>query len=165
MKKTKLFGYAMTGVLSIGIIGGGVHAFAATTSSSTPVYEKHMLDEATKQKVQGIMEELKTNLASLGVTFPEKGDKFSRLLANLDENTKAKAQAIFEKQKAGEITREQARQQLEALGISFPKKGDKLNELLTNLDENTKAKAQELIEEAKEKLAELGVDHLPHRGF
>ncbi|MCG5026722.1 hypothetical protein MAH48_13955, partial [Anoxybacillus flavithermus] len=60
---------------------------------------------------------------------------------------------------------EQARQQLEALGISFPKKGDKLNELLTNLDENTKAKAQELIEEAKEKLAELGVDHLPHRGF
>lgn len=58
-----------------------------------------MLDEATKQKVQAIMEELKTNLASLGVTFPEKGDKFSRLLANLDEDTKAKAQELIEEAK------------------------------------------------------------------
>jgi hypothetical protein len=44
-----------------------------------------------------------------------RGDMFS----NLDEETKAKAQEIMEKQRAGTITREEAQAQLAELGVEF----------------------------------------------
>lgn len=74
MKKNKLFGYVMTGALSLGIIGGAsVPAFAATDNTSSAATSEQTvkgkweqsLDEATKQKVQAIMEQAKAQLAEL----------------------------------------------------------------------------------------------------
>ncbi|HWL13702.1 MAG TPA: hypothetical protein VNQ57_11980, partial [Ureibacillus sp.] len=97
MNKKKLFGYVMTGALSVGLLGGyGAQAFAATESSanSTAAEEqasnvKASLDSETKEKMQAIMDELKTNLAELGVDLPTKGDKGGRgdFLADLDDAT------------------------------------------------------------------------------
>jgi hypothetical protein len=175
MNKKKLFGYVLTGVLSTGIIGGlGTSVFAATTSttSTTTTASKSavetkataQLDAATQAKVQKIKDDLKTQLATLGVTLPERGDKGGKdkFLANLDEATKSKAQAILDKEKAGTITHEEAKTQLEALGVTLPTRGDKGEkaDILANLDDATKAKAQELIDNAKTELEKLGVNHL-----
>ncbi|MDQ0244711.1 polyhydroxyalkanoate synthesis regulator phasin [Bacillus fengqiuensis] len=183
MNKKKLFGYVMTGALSIGIIGGaGIPAFAATdNTNSTTTSEQTVkgkweqsLDEATKQKVQAIMDQAKAQLAELGVEFPTKGDKESRgnLFANLDDATKEKAQAIMEKVKDGSLTREEAQTQLADLGVELPAKGPR-GDLFANLDDATKEKAQAIMEkvkggsltheEAQTQLADLGVE-LPAKG-
>jgi hypothetical protein len=227
MNKKKLFGYVLTGVLSTGIIGGlGTSVFAATTSttsitttatkSTVETKAKTQLDAATQAKVQKIKDDLKTKLATLGVTLPERGDKGGKgkfldnldeatkskvqvifeneragtitreeaktklsalgvklperggkggkdnFLSNLDEASKAKAQAIFEKEKAGTLTHDEAKTQLEALGVTLPTHGDKREkaDILANLDDATKAKAKELIDNAKTELEKLGVNHL-----
>ncbi|MGG3891199.1 hypothetical protein ABET40_19285, partial [Metabacillus fastidiosus] len=80
------------------------------------------------------------------------------LLANLDNATKTKAQAIFDKEKAGTITPEEAKTQLEKLGVKLPDRNGK-EDLLANLDDATKAKAQELIDNANAELEKLGVKH------
>ena len=229
MNKKKLFGYVMTGALSLGLIGGyGAQALAATestTSSNASVEQasnvKAALDSETKQKMQAIMDELKTNLADLGVDLPTKGDKGGRgdfladlddatkekaqaileqeragtitkeeaqaqlaelgvdlptkgdkggrgdFLADLDDATKEKAQAILDQQKAGSITRDEAQAQLAELGVDLPTEGDKggHKDILADLDESTKEKAQTLIDEAEAALAELGIDHLPFKGL
>lgn len=176
MNKKKLMGYVMTGALSFGIIGGiGTSAFAATTSDSNTVKKSmESLDAATKEKVQSIKEELRTQLAKLGVTLPERGEKGDRF-ANLDDATKAKAEAIIEKEKAGSITHEEAKTQLEKLGVTFSEKGNKgkKEDFLADLDSATKEKAQAIFEklkadkitkeEAKTQLKKLGVT-LPERG-
>jgi hypothetical protein len=188
MNKKKLFGYVLTGVLSTGIIGGlGTSVFAATTTttSTTTTATKSTvetkatthLDAATQAKVQKIKDDLKTQLATLGVTLPERGDKGGKdkFLSNLDEATKTKAQAILDNEKAGTITREEAKTQLNALGVTLPERGEKGRKdgFLANLDEATKAKAQAIFEkekagtitreEAKTQLSALGVT-LPERG-
>ncbi|WP_078414958.1 hypothetical protein [Priestia abyssalis] len=186
MNKKKLFGYVMTGALSIGIIGGaGLPAFAATdTTNSAATSEQPVkgrweqsLDDATKQKVQAIMDQAKAQLADLGVEFPTKGDKGSRgdLFANLDDAAKEKAQAIMEKVKDGSLTHEEAQTQLADLGIELPAKGDKGSraDIFANLDDATKEKAQAIMEkvkdgsltreEAQTQLADLGVE-LPAKG-
>ncbi|WP_176585554.1 hypothetical protein [Priestia megaterium] len=178
MKKNKMFSYIMAGALSVGVIGGaGVSAFAATntTSSSTSTAEqavntKASLDDATKQKVESIMNDLKTQLAKLGVDLPDKG-KREDILANLDATTKAKAQAIMDKEDSGKITHEEEKAQLAKLGVDLPDKG-KREDILANLDATTKAKAQAIMdkedsgkithEEEKAQLAKLGVN-LPER--
>ncbi|TSI07387.1 hypothetical protein [Lysinibacillus sp. BW-2-10] len=225
MIKNKLFGYVMTGALSLGVIGGAAHAFAATESNTdaTPAVEqavnvKASLDETTKEKVQAIMDDLKSNLATIGVELPAKGGHGPRgdFLTDLDDATKEKAQAILDQEKDGSITREEAQTQLAALGVEFPSKGnhgsrgDFLADLddatkekaqaildqekdgtitreeaqaqlatldvelpskgnhrdfLAGLDANTKEVAQDLIDDAEAQLAELGVDHLPLKGF
>ncbi len=58
-----------------------------------------------------IMEQLKVDLAELGVTLPERGGK-KGIFVNLDEAAKAQVQAIMEQQKSGTITSEEARAQL-----------------------------------------------------
>ncbi len=185
MNKKKLFGYVMTGALSLGIIGGyGAQAFAATestTSTNTAVEQasnvKSTLDSETKQKMQTIMDELKTNLAQLGVDMPSKGGKGERsnFLADLDDATKEKAQAILDQEREGTITKEDAQTQLAKLGVDLPSKGDKggRGDLLADLDDATKEKAQAILdqqkagtitkEEAQNQLAEIGVD-LPSKG-
>ncbi|WP_445506508.1 hypothetical protein [Niallia sp. 03190] len=175
MNKKKLFSYVMTGALSVGIIGGvGTSAFAATSSETkTGKQSEESLDDATLEKVQQIKDELKTKLAKLGVTLPERGKK-SDLFANLDDATKAKAQAILEKEKAGTITHEEAKTQLKKLGVTFPEREGKgkIESLFANLDNATKAKAQAILEKekagtithekAKTQLKKLGVT-LPER--
>ena len=176
MNKKKLFGYVMTGALSIGLIGGySSQAFAATestTASNTSVEQgsnvKAALDSETKQKMQAIMDELKTNLAELGVDLPTKGAKGEHgdFLADLDDATKEKAQAILDQQKEGTITKDEAQTQLTELGVDLPSKGVKgeRGDFLADLDDATKEKAQALIDEAEAALAELGIEHLPFKG-
>ncbi|MFJ7738758.1 hypothetical protein ACIQ2D_20830 [Lysinibacillus sp. NPDC097287] len=225
MFKNKLFGYVMTGTLSLGVLGGATHAFAATESNTVTtstveqgVNVKASLDEATKEKVQIIMENLKSNLATIGVELPVKGEHGSRsdflaevddtakekaqdildqekagtitweeaqtqlaalgvelptkgngghhgdFLAEVDDATKEKAQAILDQKKAGTITREEAQTQLAALGVELPTKED-ARDFLADLDADTKEAAQSFIEDAEAQLAELSVDHLPIKGF
>jgi ribonuclease BN (tRNA processing enzyme) len=176
MKKKKLSGYVMVGALSVGIIGGvGTSAFA-TTSLETDTVKQTVgsLDATTQEKVQTIKEELKAQLAKLGVTLPERGEKGERF-ANLDDETKAKAEAIIEKEKAGTITHEEAKAELQELGVTFPEHGGKGKkaDIFANLDDETKTKVEVIIEkekagtitheEAKAELQELGVT-LPERG-
>jgi hypothetical protein len=191
MNKKKLVGYVLTGVFSTGMIGGlGTSVFAATTSttsttttatkSTVDTKAKTQLDAATQAKVQKIKDDLKTQLATLGVTLPERGDKGGKgkFLDNLDEATKSKVQVIFENERAGTITREEAKTQLSALGVTLPEHGGKggkggKDNFLSNLDEATKAKAQAIFdkekagtithEEAKTQLEALGVS-VPTRG-
>ncbi len=146
MIKKKLFGYAMTGVLSAGIIGGiGTQAFAENPSETNIVKQSvETLDAATREKVQKIKDELKTQLEQLGVTLPERGEKGDRF-ANLDDETKAKAEAIFEKEKAGSITHEEAKAQLADLGVTLHDRGQK-GDCFANLDEETKTKAEAIME-------------------
>lgn len=51
---------------------------------------------------------------------PKDGGNRGDMFSNLDEETKAKAQEIMEKERAGTITREEAQAQLAELGIDFP---------------------------------------------
>jgi hypothetical protein len=179
----KVFGYVLTGVLSVGIIGGiGTSAFAAaksTTTAKQTVIDKSptQLDEATKAKVQKMIDDLKTDLSKLGVTFPERGDHGPKgfkgdFLANLDAATKEKVLAIFEKEKAGTISSEEARTQLAALGVILPERGGHgprggKGDRFANLDEATRTKAQAIMdkikagtithEEAKTQLEALGI--------
>ena len=161
MKKHKLYSLAMTGALSFGILGTSFPAMAAPIQTTASESGGGALDEETKDKAQTIMDELKAQLADLGVEMPERGGKMDKF-AGLDEETKAKVQTIMEEQKSGNITAEEAQTQLAELGIEMPKHEPKMD-ILSGLDKETKEKAQKLIDEAQTKLAELGVDHLPFK--
>lgn len=138
------------------------------------------LDADTKAKAEAIMDKMKadtitfdeaqTQLKELGVTLPDRADKGDRggkgdLFADLDTDTKAKAEAIMEKAKAGTITFEEAQTQLKELGVTLPDKGD--HDMFADLDADTKAKAEAIMdkvkagtitfEEAQTQLKELGV--------
>ncbi|MGD6990784.1 hypothetical protein ACQCWI_30895, partial [Bacillus thuringiensis] len=85
-------------------------------------------------------DEADEQLKALGITLPErhgKGDPF----ADLDEDTKAKAQAIQDQVKDGSLSRDEADEQLKALGITLPERHGK-GDPFADLDEDTKAKAQ-----------------------
>lgn len=149
----------------------------ASTSTKKQRPAKHSmkpestLDSATQAKVTAIKDELRTELSKLGVTLPEhngkgKGSKEGRF-DNLDEETKAKAEAILKNAKSGVITREEAKSQLEQLGITMPeraKHGEKVEKVdfLANLDAETKAKAQQLLDQAQAELESLGVKSFKH---
>ncbi|MBZ5753843.1 hypothetical protein [Metabacillus rhizolycopersici] len=137
------------------------------------------LDDATKEKAEAIVEQLKNDsitqeeaqaqLADLGVELPERADKGGRgdMLAGLDDATKEKAEAIVEQLKNDSITQEEAQTQLADLGVELPAKGEKgdRGDMFADLDDESKEKAQVLIEEAEAQLAELGVNHLPFKGL
>ncbi|TWT28253.1 hypothetical protein [Planomicrobium sp. CPCC 101110] len=118
----KLFGYALAAALSLGTVGGTL-AYAADSEETSMAEEastvKGMrgldnIDEAAKSKIEEIREQVETELEALGVVLPERGAKVERF-ANLDEETKAKAEAIFEKVKEGTLSREEAKTELETL--------------------------------------------------
>lgn len=138
------------------------------------------LDADTKAKAEAIMDKMKagtitfeeaqTQLKELGVTLPDRAEKGGRgdkgdLFADLDADTKAKAEAIMEKAKEGTITFEETQTQLEELGVTLPDKGG--HDMFADLDADTKAKAEAIMgkvkagtitfEEAQTQLKELGV--------
>ncbi|GLC86888.1 hypothetical protein [Lysinibacillus piscis] len=179
-KKSKFLGYAVTGALTLGLLGGfDIPAFAEadTTTAQQAINAKASLDEATKQKAQVIMKQLETNLADLGVKLPLKREfgKQREGFAQLDEATKEKVKAIMEQEKAGTITAEEVQAKLAELGVEMPQKGEfgKHANPFTNLDEATKEKVKAIMEqekagaltadEAQAKLAELGVE-FPSKG-
>lgn len=162
MKKT-VFNVVMTGALSLGVLGAAsLPAFAASSSS---------VDSSTKEKVETVMENLRTKLEAIGVNLPERGGMFS----NLDAATKAKAEAIMKKKEAGEMTEAEAKEQLEALGVKLPERvaGKGAQHLAqdvenADLDEATQAKADNTLaqleegtithDEAEKQLTALGIE-------
>lgn len=94
------------------------------------------------------------------------------MFADLDEETKAKAEEIMIQMREGTITREEAEAQLAELGVELPigggAGGGPGNNMFSNLDEETRAKVEEIMsamregtitrEEAEAQLAELGVE-------
>ena len=116
MKKHKLYSLAMTGALSFGILGTSFPAMAAPIQTTASENGGGDLDEETKDKAQTIIDELKAQLAKLGVEMPERRGKMDKF-AGLDEETKAKVQTIMEEQKSGTITTEKAQNQLAELGV------------------------------------------------
>ncbi|OLN22201.1 hypothetical protein BTO30_10655 [Domibacillus antri] len=147
MKKNKWVHYIMTGALSLGVLGtASLPALAAASETA--------LDSETKKKVQTVMDTLRTKLADIGVDLPEKKEK-GDLFANLDEETKAKAEAIMENLHNGTITHDEGKEQLAALGLELPERGGHRNhggkgDFLAGLDEETKAKAEAILEQKRE---------------
>ncbi len=90
MKKHKLYSLAMTGALSFGILGTSFPAMAAPIQTTASESGGGALDEETKDKAQTIMDELKAQLADLGVEMPERGGKMDKF-AGLDEETIGKS--------------------------------------------------------------------------
>ncbi|MBB5171214.1 hypothetical protein [Rummeliibacillus stabekisii] len=170
MNKKKLVGYVMSGALSVGVLSGiGSNVYAKTMSNSSDS------SNTTQEQIQKIKAELKSKLAKLGVSLPEPNFKNS-MLANLDDATKKKAQAILDKEKNGSLSHEEAQKQLKALGINFPEhpgKG-KFEAPLDNLDAATKKKALAILdkekdgslshEEAQKQLKALGINFPEHPG-
>ncbi|WP_370221758.1 hypothetical protein [Cytobacillus sp.] len=105
---------------------------------------------------------------------PQDGGNRGDMFSNLDEETRAKAQEIMEKERAGTITREEAQTQLAELGVELPGGGEggqppqEGDNMFSNLDEETRTKAQEIMEkersgtitreEAQAQLTELGIE-------
>ncbi|OCA92312.1 hypothetical protein [Pseudobacillus wudalianchiensis] len=152
MKTNRVLSYVMTGALSLSVLGGaGASVLAAAKPAATTALAvqqvkkvKASADSATQKQVQEIMDKLKSDLSALGVKVPEKVGKRD-MLANLDAATKKKAEAIMEKERAGTMTREEARTQLEELGVKVPAK-DGREDIFANLDEATKEKAKAIME-------------------
>ncbi|UFJ40859.1 hypothetical protein LOK74_23195 [Brevibacillus humidisoli] len=135
------------------------------------------LDEATKQKLDEIRQQLKdgsitqeeaeAQLAELGIEHP----RFLKIMnrPELDEATKQKLDEIRQQLKDGSITQEEAEAQLAELGIEHPRFLKIMNR--PELDEATKQKLDEIRqqlkdgsitqEEAEAQLAELGIEHPP----
>ncbi|MFJ7731670.1 hypothetical protein ACIQXF_07215, partial [Lysinibacillus sp. NPDC097231] len=166
--RSKISIYAMTGALSLGILGGTtIPTLAATNQKEIVNVEKYKnLDAETQQKVDEILKNLRNELADLGVSLSSKHNEDIQKFANLDDETKTKVQEIMKQQKDGSLTQEEANTQLKELGVSLPshtEKGDKF----ANLDDATKTKVQEIMkqqkdgsltqEEANTQLKELGV--------
>lgn len=162
-KHNKLKTYLLTGVLTLGVIGGASVPTQAATNADEAASEgpqglkvkwNQNLDAATKEKIQSIMEDARAKLAELGVTLPAKivkGNPF----ANLDDATKEKVQAIMDQVKDGSLTREDAQKQLADLGIDLPAPGEFRDAGFQNLDDATKEKVKDILDEVKAKIKEL----------
>ena len=165
--RNKLFTYALTAVLSIGLIGNAaVSTFAITVHQDMHFVEDYeKLDADTQQKVDKIETTLKSELAKLGIAPHKHKDS---MFANLDEESKAKAYEIMHKWKDGTLSHEEAKVQLAKLGVELPKHHEKFEKL----DEKTKAQVYVIMEqvkkgtltkeEADKKLAKLGVELPKH---
>lgn len=122
----------MTGVLSIGIVGGmGASAFATTTTNS---------DKGKQEKFEKIRDELK----ALGITFPiqEVSD-----LENLDEVTKEKFKEIGAQIKNKKLSSEDALE-VRKQRINLSKQDEKAK-IFADLDEDTSVKAMEIMDKLK----------------
>ena len=98
MDSKKLFSCVMTGVLSIGIIGGiGPLAFADTTQESN---KKELPTDllTNMNKIQ----EMKDELKSLGVSPVSQTEK-DHYMANLDADTRKKIEEMIEKIKVNKL--------------------------------------------------------------
>ncbi|MGD8191397.1 hypothetical protein ACQCN2_15560 [Brevibacillus ginsengisoli] len=153
--------------------------------------EGKKLDAATKAKVEAIRqqekagtltkEQAKEQLKALGLNFGQRGDhdKDGKNVEGkkLDAATKAKVEAIRQQEKAGTLTKEQAKEQLKALGLNFGQRGDHDKDGKKvegkKLDAATKAKVEAIRqqekagtltkEQAKEQLKALGLNFGQHK--
>lgn len=130
-KRKKLIGYVMSGVLSVGIVGGmGASALAITS-------------QETNENTQKIKDELK----ALGITPPSSEVDKDAFLANLDEATKDKIKAIKGNLKANTLSRDEA-MELRKQRINLSKQ-DKNTDKFANVDVEARAKAKEIGEMLK----------------
>ena len=88
-------------------------------SGGTKVVEFTIAESVTWLNESGITTAKTGGPGGGGQTPPDGGNR-GDMFSNLDDATKAKAQAILEKERAGTITREEAQAQLKELGIDFP---------------------------------------------
>ncbi|MGN7403313.1 hypothetical protein ACTHO0_26030 [Cytobacillus praedii] len=142
MNNKKLIGCVLTGVLSMGIVGGmGVSAFATTTHENSKAKQsaEYVTNTLSQEDIQKIRDELK----ALGLTVPDQVDK-NEYLANLDAATKEKLEAIAEKLKTQRLTSEEALE-LRKQRINLPKQENATDKFI-NIDAVTRAKAKEILE-------------------
>ncbi|WP_102272862.1 hypothetical protein [Cytobacillus massiliigabonensis] len=144
MKKKRLIGSVLTGILSVGIVGGmGASTFAMTTQENDNVKQpaNDVTDTITQESIQKIKDEIK----ALKITFPEEVDR-DVFLANLDPVIKEKLEAITEELKTNKLTSEEALE-IRKQRITLPKQA-KGSETFANMNAETRAKAKEILEKA-----------------
>ncbi|QHT47825.1 hypothetical protein M662_15480 [Bacillus sp. SB49] len=157
---------AITGALALAIAIPGV-AFAATSDSESG-------ESAFETEVRELLQQFKSG----DITEDEAVDQLKEQgfhrgghgFEALDEETKAKVDAIRDQVEAGEMTEEEARDQMEALGLKGPHHGK--GGFMENLTDEQKQVMEEVRdqveagtmtkEEADARLEEAGID-LPDR--
>ena len=85
--------------------------------------------------------------------MPEKG-KHKDMLADLDDQAKEKAKSIFEQEKSGELTHEQAKRINKVRCETSREK--KHEDIFVGLDEATKTKAKAILDNEKKQLEACG---------
>ena len=114
------------------------------------------LDADTKKQVDEILGNLKKELVTLGVTFPDHKE-LHKQYDELDDETKAKLKEIKQQVKEGKLTKEEAFEKMKELGITFPHKEDHMNKMFEELDAEKRKKAEALVADATTQLQKLGV--------
>ncbi|WP_431026863.1 hypothetical protein [Lysinibacillus sp. LZ02] len=151
--KKRLTTYIAAGALAMGVTVSAVMPAIQANDYFVHGHEMHKLDAETREKVDDILINLKKELVTLGVTFPdpeETHDKFE----GLDEETKAKVKEIKQQMKDGRLTKEQAAEKCKELGVELPNHKDKMFE---ELDAAKRKQAEALVAEATTELEKLGV--------
>ena len=150
MYKKKLYSCVMTGILSVGIIGGiGASAFATTAQ------------ESNKEE----LEKIKDELNALGVSPHNQAEK-DDYIANLDVDTRRKIEEMIDKLKANKLTLEETKE-IRKQRIQIPKQ-ETSDKRFADLDEESKEIVKEILEkmkagkmtknEAVEKLKKLNIN-------
>ncbi|MDF2606215.1 MAG: mgtE intracellular domain protein [Bacillales bacterium] len=166
MQNKRMASYIITGVITVGLLGGTIiPVFAASEAQTSKTVEKKYkfeqnLNAETRSKIKAIMDDAETQLKTLGVEMPQRGRKAQ--FKSLDVATKEKVKVIMDKKRVGTITHEEAQKQLKDIGVEMPVRGEKADPF-ANLDSETKAKAQSIMENARKEISKLGVN-LPVRG-
>ncbi|MED3660841.1 hypothetical protein NST62_05995 [Ureibacillus sp. FSL K6-8385] len=121
------------------------------------------LDDAKKQQVDQILNQLHQELEKLGVKTDHPNPH--QILSQLDDQKKQQILAIIKELDEEKISSEEANKKLEQLGV-IPKNGH--CQAFENLDEETKQKAKEIWkelksgsitrEEAEKRFQELGIE-------
>ena len=152
--KNRFVKYVIAGalVLSMLLSVGMLNTFAAEHHGD----ELTNLDADTKKQVDEILGNLKKELVTLGVTFPDHKE-LHKQYDNLDAETKAKLKEIKQQVKEGKLTKEQAFEKMKELGITFPHKEDHMNKMFEELDAEKRKKAEALVADATAQLQKLGV--------
>lgn len=161
MYNKKLFSCVMTGILSVGIIGGiGPSAFANTSQESDK--EKVSADFSTKKEK---FQKIKDELNALGVSPHSQAEK-DDYIANLGADTRRKIEEMIDKIKANKLTSDETKE-IRRQRIHIPKQ-ETDDKRFAELDEESKVIVKEMLEkvtagkmtkdEAIEKLKKLNIN-------
>ena len=149
--------YVVAGLLVLSmIINVGMPHTLATDHHKMHGDELTNLDADTKKQVDEILGNLKKELVTLGVTFPDHKE-LHKQYEELDAETKAKLKEIKQQVKEGTLTKEEAFEKMKELGITFPHKEDYMNKKFDELDAEKRKKAEALVADATAQLEKLGV--------
>ncbi|MFO1443250.1 hypothetical protein KDN24_08480 [Bacillus sp. Bva_UNVM-123] len=160
MYNKKLISCVMTGILSVGIIGGiGPSAFADTSQESDK--EKVSADFSTKKEK---FQKIKDELNALGVSPHSQAEK-DDYIENLDADTRRKIEEMIDKIKANKLTSDETKE-IRRQRIHIPKQ-ETDDKRFAELDEEAKV-IMEMLEkvtagkmtkdEAIEKLKKLNIN-------